>query len=55
MDCLGTLERVKLKWGDIKTRVRGDLTAIPWKDKCNEDVLTIMHTTRGNGNFCERL
>jgi hypothetical protein len=25
--------KLKLKWDDIKTRVKGDFTAVIWKDK----------------------
>jgi hypothetical protein len=26
---------LKMKWGDIRTRVRGNLTAVVWKEKRN--------------------
>jgi hypothetical protein len=33
--------------------VRGDLTAVVWKDKCDVHMLTTMHTTPAEGNFCD--
>jgi hypothetical protein len=32
-----------VKWGDIKTMVKGDLTTTVWKDKRNVNILTNMH------------
>jgi len=34
---------MKLKWGDIKTGVRGILTALVWWDKWSVHVMTDMH------------
>jgi hypothetical protein len=34
---------LKLKWGDIRTRVRRNLTAMIWKDKRHVNMLTNMH------------
>jgi hypothetical protein len=44
-------KEVKLKWGDIKSRVKGDLIPRVWKDKLNINVLMNMH----EGNFCDEL
>jgi hypothetical protein len=35
--------KLRLKWGDIKTRVKCDLAAAAWEDKLNINVLTNMH------------
>jgi hypothetical protein len=43
---------LKLKQGEISTRVWGDLTAVLWKDKCIVNMLTNMHPLPGEGNFC---
>jgi hypothetical protein len=43
---------LKLTRGDIKTRIRGDLTAVVWKDKRNVNLLTNMHPTPAEVNFC---
>jgi hypothetical protein len=45
--------KFRLKWGDLKTRVRGDLTTIVWKDKRNINMLTNMHRPLAEGNFCD--
>jgi hypothetical protein len=45
--------KLRLKWGDLKTRVRGDLTAIVWKDKRNLNRLTNKHRPPGEGNFSD--
>jgi hypothetical protein len=42
---------LKLTWGDKKTRVRGDLTAVVWKDKQNINLLTY---SPAEGNFCDK-
>jgi hypothetical protein len=44
---------LKLKWGDIRTRVRGNLTAMIWKDKRHENMLMNMHHSPAEGNFCD--
>jgi hypothetical protein len=44
---------LKLTRDDIKTRVRGDLTAVVWKDKRNVNLLTNMHPGPADGNFCD--
>ena len=36
-------EKTKLKYGDIKTRMRGNLRATAWKDKQNVNTLPNMH------------
>jgi hypothetical protein len=46
-------KNLKLKWGDIKTRVRGNITAIIWKDKRDVNILTNMYHPSEEGNFCD--
>jgi hypothetical protein len=43
--------RVRLQWGDLKVRTRGDLTAILWKDKHDLHILTNIHDPPAEGNF----
>jgi hypothetical protein len=43
--------KLRLKRGDLKTRVRGDFAAIVWKDKQNVNMLTNMHRSPAKGNF----
>jgi hypothetical protein len=45
--------KLRLNWGDKMTRVRGDWTAIAWKDKWNVNMLTNMHRPPAEGNFCD--
>jgi hypothetical protein len=45
------LEKDKPKCGDIKTRVRGNLTAVIWKDKRAIKMLTNMHHPPTKGTF----
>jgi hypothetical protein len=45
--------KLRLKQGDLKTRVRGDLTSIVQKDKQNVKMLTNMHHSPAEGNFCD--
>ena len=47
-------QKIKLKWGDIKTKVTGNLTAILWNDKQNTNILTNMHSPPAQGNFCNK-
>jgi len=42
----------KLKRGDIRVRTRADLTAILWWDKRDVCMLTNIHNTPAEGNFC---
>jgi hypothetical protein len=44
---------MKLTQGDIRIRVRGDLTAMIWKDKRHVNMLTNMHHLPAEGNFCD--
>jgi len=44
---------VKMKRGDIATRVRGTLRAIRWKDKRDVYILTNMHAPPVGGNFTD--
>ena len=43
----------KMKMGYLKTKVKGNLTAIVWKDKQNVKILTNMHSPPLEGNFCD--
>jgi hypothetical protein len=45
--------KLRLKRGDKKTRVKGDLKAVVWKDKQNVNILTDMHHPPAEGNFCD--
>jgi len=42
----------KLKLGDIKTWVMGNMTATLWEDKRNVNILTNMHCTPAEGKLC---
>jgi hypothetical protein len=44
---------LRLKRGDLKTRVRDDLTPTVRKDKRNMNMLTNMYCSPAEGNFCE--
>ena len=44
---------LKMKRGDIVTRVRGNLRAVRWKDKCDVYILTNMHSPPVEGNFTD--
>ena len=41
---------MKLKSGDLKTKLKGNLRAIVWKDKQNVNILTNMHSPPLKGN-----
>jgi len=43
-----------LKRGDLKTKVKGSLTAMVWKDKRNGHILANMHSMPLKGNFCDK-
>jgi hypothetical protein len=45
--------KLRLKRGDLKTRVTGDLISIAWKDKRNVNMLTDIHCSPAEGNFCD--
>jgi len=34
---------LRLKWGDIQVRTRGELTAVVWRDKRDVGMLTNIH------------
>jgi hypothetical protein len=66
MNCCGTVRpnqkgmpsefgrKLRLKQGDIKTKVKGDLTTVVWKGKGNINMLTNMHCPPpAEGNFCD--
>jgi hypothetical protein len=42
----------RLKWGDIMTRVWGNLTSVVGKSKWNVNMLRKMHCPQSEGNFC---
>jgi hypothetical protein len=44
---------MKLKRDDLKTKVKGNMTAIVWKDRRNVNILTNMHSATLEGNFCD--
>jgi len=44
---------MKLKKGELKTKVKGNMTAIVWKDKGNVNILMNMHCPALEGNFCD--
>ena len=46
------LKTTKLKTGDIHVRTRADLTAILWWDKRDVCMLTNIHSSPAEGNFC---
>ncbi|PNF42631.1 hypothetical protein B7P43_G01270 [Cryptotermes secundus] len=43
----------QLKKGDIRVRVRQNLTALVWKDKRDVYILTNMHSPPAEGSFCD--
>jgi hypothetical protein len=43
-----------IKRGDVKTKVKGNLTTIAWKDKRNVHILTSMHSSPLECNFCDQ-
>jgi hypothetical protein len=45
-------KKLKFKLGDVKIRVRGDLTAVVWNDKQNVHMLTNVHHPRVYSNCC---
>jgi hypothetical protein len=45
--------KLRLKWGDIKIWVKGDLTALVWKDKRKVNTLTNTYCPPAEGNFCD--
>jgi hypothetical protein len=42
-----------MKNGDIRVRVRGDTTMLVWKDKRDVHMLTDIHASPAEGNFCD--
>jgi hypothetical protein len=46
-------KKMKLKWGDIRVRTRGDLTAVVWTDKRDIHMLTNIHNPPAEDNFCD--
>jgi hypothetical protein len=45
--------RLILKWGNMKTKVKGDLTAVAWKDRLNVNILTNMHCPPADNSICD--
>ena len=50
---LKTLQKLKLKRGDIRVKTRGGLTTLVWKDRQEVYVLTNMDPPPAEGNFCD--
>jgi hypothetical protein len=48
-----TKKMLKLEHGDTCARVRGNLTALVWKDMQDTHILTNMHRPPTEGNFCD--
>jgi hypothetical protein len=46
-------KKMKLKWGDIRVRTRGDLMTVVWRDKRDVHMLTNIHNPPAEGNFCD--
>jgi hypothetical protein len=46
--------KLRLKWGNIMIRVRGDLTATVLEYKQNVNLLTNMDHPSAKGNFCDK-
>jgi hypothetical protein len=44
---------LKLKWGDVRVRTNGDMTALVWKDKRDVYILTNIHDPPAEGIFCD--
>jgi hypothetical protein len=44
---------LKLKISDICARVRGNMTAVIWKDKQDVHIMTNMHRPSTESNFCD--
>jgi len=51
--CQRILDQMKLKRGVLKTKVKGNLTAIVCKDKRNVNILKNLHSPPLEGNFCD--
>ena len=45
--------QMKLKSGDLKTKVKSSMTAIVWKDKWNVNIMMNMHSPPLDSNFCD--
>jgi hypothetical protein len=45
--------KMKLKRVYLKTKVKGNITAIEWKDKRNANVLMNMYSPQLEGNYCD--
>jgi hypothetical protein len=43
----------RLRRGEVRARTNGDLTAVVWKDKCDVHMLTNIHVSPAEGNFCD--
>jgi len=44
---------MNVKPSDMRTKVRGNLTAIVWKEKHNVNILANKHSTQLQNNFCD--
>jgi len=45
---------MKLKKGELKTKVKDNMTAIAWKTRRNVNILMNMHCPPMEGNFCDK-
>jgi hypothetical protein len=45
-------KKMTIKRGDLRVRIRGDLTTILWRDKRDVHILTSIHGAPAEGNFC---
>ena len=45
--------KMKIKRGDLKTKVQGNLTATVWKNKQNVNIQTNLHSPPLEDNFCD--
>jgi hypothetical protein len=45
---------MKMKCGDIKTKVSSNFTVTVWREKWNVNILTNMHSPPARGKFCDQ-
>jgi hypothetical protein len=45
--------KLRLRRGDMKTRVKGNMAAVAWKGKRNINILTNVHHHPAEGNVCD--
>jgi len=44
---------LRLRFGDIRVRTRGDVSAVVWKEKRDVNLLTNIRDPRREGNYCD--